>query len=238
MGKANNRLVSDGILKVMSVFKLLNCYVARLLRVRKQLNNLTIKQLNNGFSLIELLVVITLFALTSSLITAAYVSFERGQRVKNTAQALKSDIRFAQNKALAGEKGAAGACSSTSTLGGWYVELTNNSKSYRLAGDCLGLGFGESDFNSKTVNLPTGVTITRVNYVTDQSEVNILFRPLSYNVSVFGIMFLSDFYNNSGNLRTPLGSDNDLIIELSITGSSQKYQVVVKPSGEVNEVKI
>lgn len=189
-----------------------------------------------GFTLIELLVVITLFALTSSFIAAAYVSFERGQRVKNAAQTLKSDIRFAQNKALAGDKGAAGACSSTSTLGGWYVELTNNSASYRLAGDCLGAA--ESDFNPKTVNLPTGVTITKVNYVTDQSEVNILFRPLSYNVSVFGTMSTPDFYDNSGNLRTPLGSDNDLIIELSITGASQKYQVVVKPSGEVNEVKI
>src|SRR3990167_7502376 len=68
-----------------------------------------------GFTLIELLIVITLFAITSSLITASYITFEKNQRIRNAAQTLKNDLRFTQNKSLAGDKGVSNVSSSDCT---------------------------------------------------------------------------------------------------------------------------
>jgi len=220
---------------------LLNCYIAKLAKQKRQFNNLTIQQLSFGFTLIELLIVISLMGLAGSLVTTYYLTFERGQRLKNAALTLKNDVRYVQNKALSGDKGVpgAGGCVSPSILGGWYLEFsTGSNTSYRYAGDCLS-GAAEADFNSKPVNLPDGIRITRLNYGSDRSEVNILFRPLAQGVEFFGIMGSVDFFDNTNPqiLNSPITSSNDLIIELTSSGMA-KYQVIVKPSGEVNEKKI
>ena len=210
-------------------------------RIRKAICCLLISCNKSGFTLIELLIVISLMGLAGSLVTTYYLTFERGQRLKNAALTLKSDIRYVQNKALSGDKGVpgAGGCVSPSILGGWYLEFsTGSNTSYRYAGDCLS-GAAEADFNSKPVNLPDGIRITRLNYGSDRSEVNILFRPLAQGVEFFGIMGSVDFIDNTNPeiLNSPITSSNDLIIELTSSGMA-RYQVIVKPSGEVNEKKI
>lgn len=203
-----------------------------------QLSTFNCQLFNCGFTLIELLVVISLMGLAGSLVTTYYLTFERSQRLKSAALTLKSDIRYVQNNALSGNKGIASAGGCISTLGGWYLELsTSNPTSYRYAGDCLN-GASEADFNAKTVNLPTGIRITRLTYGINRAEVNILYRPLAQNVAVFGPMAAADFFDNAqpSALNPPL-LVNDLIIELG-SQSNAVYQVIVKPSGEVNEKKI
>ena len=105
-------MVFNGILKLMPS-------LARTINYQQ----LTINRKSKGFTLIELLVVITLFAITSTLITASYLTFEKNQRIKSAAQTLKNDLRFAQNKALAGDKGANREFPGTSTLIGCDVEF-------------------------------------------------------------------------------------------------------------------
>lgn len=205
----------------------------------RQLSVVNCHRFLSGFTLIELLIVISLMGLAGSLVTTYYLTFERSQRLKSAALTLKSDIRYVQNNALSGNKGvtSAGGCAATSTLGGWYLELTtSDSTSYRLAGDCL-IGASEADFNSRAVSLPSGIRISRLTYGVNRGEINILFRPLASDVAVFGSMGSPDFFDNSqaGVLNPPLPA-NDLIIELTGQGGAT-YQVIVKPSGEVNEQK-
>lgn len=225
----------------MITFQLLYCYIAKLLNRKRQNENIRFQQFNNlkikpAFSLIELLVVITIFMIVASLLSASYVTFERNQRLKNAALALKSDIRLAQNNALSGDKGPGGLCPATSTLIGWYVTVALNASSYSITGDCKGAS--ETAFGTKTVSLPKGVTITALTYSGSPVDpVKILFRPLSYNAS-FHSGLAPPFTNISGSLINPLAGSAPLVIELSATQVTGKYQVIVQSSGEVNENKI
>lgn len=196
-----------------------------------------------GFTLIELVVVIALFSLTAFGVAAGYLTFEKNQKLKNAASALKNDIRFAQNKALSGDKGAGGPCASSSTLGGWYMELVDEATSYKIAGDCL-TGTTEAEFSARTVNLPNQVRISQIDFGTslNQGEANLLFRPLSPNVSVHTssatpTSLPPDFFDTVtpiGLRNLMVGSPQDLTITLTITNGGT-YRVILKQSGEVHE---
>ena len=195
-----------------------------------------------GFSLIEILIVITLFGVSASLVTVSYLGFERGQRLGNAAALLKSDIRLAQNKALSGDKGAGGTCAANSTLGGWYVKIVGSGSSYRVAGVCLTgapLNVSEAEFNPNTVNFPRGVKVNLITYGSNTfSEAYVFFRSLTNKVTVHGAMVTPpDFFDNLGNLQNQLGTGSDLVIELEAPQVTGRYQVIVKQTGEVNEIK-
>ncbi len=193
-----------------------------------------------GFSLIELLIVVAIFGLTVSLVTAAFITFDRNQKLRNAALQLKSDLRQAQNKALSGDKGSGSAtCPSTATLGGWYIQINtdptggNNGK-YTLAGDCK-TGASDSSFAAKTTFLPGGVTVSTTSLGAIAS-VDIFFRPLSSGVTFHNASLSPPFFDSSGNLVNQVGAGSALTITLSAaTGGT--YQVVVSSSGEINESK-
>src|SRR4030042_6751224 len=102
---------------------------------------ITVNCKSKGFTLIELLVVITIFGIITSLITASYVTFERGQRLRNAAETLKSDIRLVQNKALSGDKSTVSNCvedsNTKTTLIGWYLVVDNEATGYTISSDCV-----------------------------------------------------------------------------------------------------
>ena len=199
-----------------------------------------------GFTLIELLVVITIFVLTSSLVMAGYLTFERNQRLKNAAAALKSNIRLTQNKALTGDKAGVSCAFVPNTLVGWYIRFQPASlSSYSIGGDyvCGTPGTPEYNFGTKAITFPKGVTFSKITYGTTVltfpggSEVNILFRPLSEVVSFHSAMSSPNFLDDSGALRALLsGGGAELRVELSLANASGKYEVRVRPTGEVYEV--
>lgn len=193
-----------------------------------------------GFSLIELLIVVAIFGLTVSLVTAAFVAFERNQKLRNGAQQLKSDLRQVQNNALSGNKGSGSAvCPATSTLGGWYLQISTdptNGKNakYTLSGDCR-TGASDSSFASRTIFLPSGVSISSTS-LGAVSNIGILFRPIISGVTYHNASLVPPFFDASGNLLNEAGAGSVLTISLtSATGGS--YQVAILPSGEINEVK-
>lgn len=85
-----------------------------------------------GFSLIELLIVISLFGFTSTLITIGYNGFSRRQLLTNAVSSFKTNLRFTQSQAATGVKDY-NACSPLyisggpvilqSVLKGWYIEI-------------------------------------------------------------------------------------------------------------------
>lgn len=203
------------------------------------------KRLKQGFSLIELLIVISLFGLAASLITAAYLSFERTQKVKNAALTLKNDIRLAQNKAHSGDKGPDSRCGKGGlsetydvTLIGWYLTFSKGTSAYTLKPTCI---FNESEQlfpEGKTVTLPDGVTITNLELsLQTPTQVNVLFRPLETDVEFYNPSNTPPFYNYPGDSRDriqmPISEGSPLKIKL--TGSGGSYSVEISPTGEVNE---
>ena len=62
----------------------------------------------DGFTLIELLIVITILVTVVGFGLASYNGFNRRERLKQTALTLKSNLRFAQTKAISAEKPSSG----------------------------------------------------------------------------------------------------------------------------------
>lgn len=205
---------------------------------------------NRGFSLIEFLVVISIFGIAASLITASYLNFERNQKVRSTALQLKNDLRLTQNRALSGDKGPGGACASTSTLGGWYLVATTGQTAYSIGGDCL-TGVNETIFfetlgSAKTVKLPLDTKINKIFYCAGDlvQPIAVLFRPLKGGVSFHngGASFPGFFQNDGVTLDNPmpgLPQNSWISIELSDNNSAPTrfYWVKIEISGEINESK-
>jgi len=103
---------------------------------------------NLGFTLIELMVTISIIAILAGLGTARYINFNKTQTLKSVANDLKNNLRLAQNKALVQEK--PGGCVN---FEGYRVNTT----SYSLVALCNGAELGSS---RKYFSLPSNVSLS------------------------------------------------------------------------------
>lgn len=109
-----------------------------------------------GFTLIELIVVISILLMISGGVIANYNNFNENQRIKQIALTLKTNLRFAQTKALSGDKPKAPF--SCAELDGYTV--TFSATQYSVQADCAAPDNSQGDIT--TVNLPTGITLSTV----------------------------------------------------------------------------
>lgn len=213
-----------------------------------QLSTANCRFWRHGFSLIEFLVVISVFGIAASLITASYLNFERNQRVRGAAQQLKNDLRLIQNRSLAGDKGPGGKCGTNSNLGGWYLRIEKGKQFYKIAGDCLGQIFEETAFEGKTVSLPSDIKVNNVSNGTNPdltTPVAILFRPLAGGVTFHNATFAlanedaPDFFEPGGALKNYLTvpPQSVLTVELANLEGTRRYQVKIEVTGEISDVK-
>lgn len=160
----------------------------------------TTNYFKSGFSLIELLIVITLFTITSIMVTTSYISFEGREKLKNGALQLKSDLRFVQNKAQTGDKVSndVSGCQTTvvgtpptqtnKSLGGWYLDITSDvsgNTTYNIHGLCVtrlsSTSYTLATFGDKQLKLPDGVTISSIGYkLTTAGSLNIITHGYVY----------------------------------------------------------
>jgi len=107
-----------------------------------------------GFTLIELIVVISILLLISSGVIANYNNFNENQRVKQLALTLKTNLRLAQTKALSGAKPLAPfLCAQLESY-----TVTFSSSQYSVQATCAAPDDGQGDI--MTVSLPSGVTLS------------------------------------------------------------------------------
>ncbi len=142
------------------------------------------KQSYQAFTLIETLVTVSLLLIITGFGLASYNNFHQEQLLKQAAEEVKTVLREAQNKALAGEKDS--ACGNKS-LDYWQFEIADNTiTKYKINGQCGDLEFGKKEFQ-----LPEGLIffITTI-------PLSIKFKPLGYgidrNVTEFAISNLSN----------------------------------------------
>jgi prepilin-type N-terminal cleavage/methylation domain-containing protein len=132
-----------------------------------------------GFTLIELIVSISIIAMMSSLFLTNYHSTNKRSELIMTAQKLASDIRLAQNYSL-GSKEYGG----NMPTGGWGAHFDKISlpNSYIIFADVDGdkqYDSGEADIDKggQTISLPAGVRIEDINTGSSLDSIDITFLP-------------------------------------------------------------
>lgn len=114
---------------------------------------LQISTKSKGYTLIEILVGLTIVAL---LFTIGYVNFRdfaRRQAIAGAGKLLEGDIRNAQQQALSGQKPDVLACNNPNTLNGIQFAVDSATK-YLINADCTG-----GVVTIKSVNLAAGVSV-------------------------------------------------------------------------------
>ncbi|OGG11486.1 hypothetical protein A2Z00_03505 [Candidatus Gottesmanbacteria bacterium RBG_13_45_10] len=107
--------------------------------------------MKDGFTLIELIVAVTISLVVTGVIIANYNTYSDNQALKQAALTLKNDFRFAQGKASAGLKPTEAGVICT-TLNGWTVTFTVSA--YTLQANCVEGAVG----SVTTMALPTGLS--------------------------------------------------------------------------------
>lgn len=192
-----------------------------------------------GYSLIELLVVMSIFGITISLVTASYLTFENNQRFRNAALQVKNDIRFAQHKAVSGDKSTSNCQNidpQKTSLIGWYIRFRQSAIDYTISSDCINALGAETTELYSTVKLPKGISICSVS----GSDINILFQATSVSSNFYSSSSTPPFLE-SGILKTPsIGAPLtvSLVKQGATCNTAGTYQVIVDSNGGVNEIKL
>jgi prepilin-type N-terminal cleavage/methylation domain-containing protein len=91
----------------------------------------------NGYTLIEVLVGLTIITLIFTFGYAGFREFARRQLVTSAIRSLKGELRLAQEQAFAGKKPDNANCNSPNTLRGYYFRVTS-STTYQIEALCSG----------------------------------------------------------------------------------------------------
>lgn len=109
-----------------------------------------------GYTLIEILVSMSIIGLIFSFGYISYRDFARRQSLLGNARRLESDLRLAQEQAMSGKKPSSEACSEQGSLIGYDFYL-DSATSYRIQAKCTG-GF----VDDKVVEISSEISLTAV----------------------------------------------------------------------------
>jgi prepilin-type N-terminal cleavage/methylation domain-containing protein len=104
-----------------------------------------------GYSLLEMLIVIAIISIVSSIGFASYRTYQRRQTMESGVRMVRSDLRLAQEYAIAGKK----PTGCTGDLNGYEFRRRNGTK-YSIGAMCSN---SATAFDIKEVTLPLGLTI-------------------------------------------------------------------------------
>ncbi len=128
---------------------------------------------SEGFTLIELSVVIAIIALLTGVVMANYHQSRKTSLLRMSARELASDVRSAEGMAISTKKTFCPLVNATTTSYGVYV-AASPANSYTLFADCnSSKKYDYGDVDIKNNNLKKGVDIVS----TSPSPLNIVFIP-------------------------------------------------------------
>jgi prepilin-type N-terminal cleavage/methylation domain-containing protein len=107
-----------------------------------------------GYTLIEILVSLTIVGLIFGIGYVNFRDFSRRQALAGVARSIKGDLRLAQEQALAGKKPTSAFCNSPNQLNGYNFRVIS-SQSYQLEANCSG-----GSVMTKTGTLPSDISVS------------------------------------------------------------------------------
>jgi prepilin-type N-terminal cleavage/methylation domain-containing protein len=113
--------------------------------------------MKNGYTLIEILITLTIIGLIFGFGYVSFREFSRRQALTSAARSIKGDLRLAQELALSGNKPTMEInCNSPYVLNGYYFRR-NSATNYTIEPSCSG---GAVTTPTKSVNMPVDIVIT------------------------------------------------------------------------------
>lgn len=106
-----------------------------------------------GYTLIEILVGLSIIGLLFGFGYSSFRDFSRRQALSGTAKKIQGNIRLAQQEALSGRKPNNAFCNSPNTLTGFGLDIYSTS-AYRIIAICSG-----GNVTIRDIPLPTGISI-------------------------------------------------------------------------------
>lgn len=112
-----------------------------------------------GFTLIEILVGLTIISILFAVGYLNFRDFSRRQAIAGAAKLLLGDITLAEQQALSGQVPADTNCTGTNVLNGYDFQVVSTTE-YWIIADCTG---GPPSKPTKDVTLPSGIFISTPN---------------------------------------------------------------------------
>lgn len=168
---------------------------------------------NKGFTLIEVLIAITVSSLLLGFALPTFRDFQSNQEVVQANENFKADLRYAQSQALAGVK----PCG-TAVLRGWFIEFLSNN-SYAVRARC-GDPPSANVVLVKSVTLPDGVVFA------SPLPPQILFLPVNQ-----GAVFLG----NAGLAAHPFASIEEKTV-VTVAKGAASDGIIVHTTGDISDV--
>lgn len=153
-----------------------------------------------GYTLIELLVSMTIIAIVFTIGLVSFRDFSRRQALAGILKSVKADLRLAQQFALTGQKPA--DCDSSNSLSGYSFKITGD-YSYDLVANCMN-GAASNDVVIKSVDL----TVKQVKISPNQGLVK--FKVLGQGTNLTApltISLLHDLAGTTGQVIIGIGGE-------------------------------
>lgn len=149
----------------------------------------------NAFTLIEILVALTIIGLIFAFGYVSFRDFSRRQALQGAVRQVKGDLRLAQQAAVSGDKPSDPKCSSSNAFTGYNFDVTS-STSYAIEAVCAGVTGGI--VQTKNVDLTSSeITIS-------SSRNPVLFKALGQGTDIASgtITAITLYQTSTGNSLT------------------------------------
>lgn len=160
--------------------------------------------MKHGYTLIEILVALTILGLFFSFGLASFRDFSRRQALAGVAKGIQGDLRLAQQQALSGKKPNHAYCNSPYVLNDFRFVVVSEAQ-YAVKAGCSG---NTTAVSVKTTDLPSGVTISSI-----PSPVLVKFKALGQG--------------------TNIASNGTATLTLTQTGTNNQITITVTSGGEI-----
>lgn len=130
----------------------------------------------NGYTLIEILIALTVITILFTVGFVSYRDFSRRQALQGAVKVVQGDLRKTQQNAMSGIKPAGASCNNPNSLIGYNFTVLAGGSGYTIEASCSG-----GSIVMDTVSIPTGITINPL-----PSPNPILFKVLGQGTNIPG----------------------------------------------------